>query len=522
MDTPRTSNSFSSSTLVRYAVSLIVTALGLLVRSFLSPVLGTDAPLLVSILAVMFSAWYGGLGPGLIAIVVSAIVGKYFFIPPLLSLGFDRFSDVLRVVLFVAISLCATWLTESLRATAEARRRAERLSRGQTAALTHALDTLTGRPDLDAFLVQIMSTVAEQLGALRASLWFADPAGETLTRYQMGRNPLQTNILEGPNGADEETLLARELPLWQELVRTRRALVVDDVASDPRVANRESLLRQGVQTLLLVPLFLGGEAIGLLSILGTTARRYQPEEIALAHTFAQEATLALQLAENAAQGQQIAILEERNRLAREIHDTLAQGLTGIVIQLDTAEDMLAEDPDRARGHLERARSLARESLTEARRSVLALRPHALEGSTLADALTRHVAAMTTGTSIDASVKVHGTPHPLRPDMEAELLRIGLEAVTNVLKHAHARHILITLTFEAHHVRLSVRDDGTGADTTRLSSGQGFGLTSMCERAERLGGTFTLRSQPGNGTEVLVIVPARVWVADQVRSKGGAS
>jgi signal transduction histidine kinase len=208
----------------------------------------------------------------------------------------------------------------------------------------------------------------------------------------------------------------------------------------------------------------------------------------------------------AEQEQENRVLQERNRMAREIHDTLAHGLTGIIVQLEAAEDTLHEDPDAAEGHIGRARDLARSSLAEARRSVQALRPQLLEHLDLPSALTRYVAQMTEGTGILARFVLEGAPRGLSPDAEDNLLRIALEAVTNALRHARAHEILVTLTFEATRVRLSVTDDGRGFVPHASATRAGFGLAGMWERAERIGGVFTLASRPGKGTEITVVIP----------------
>ncbi len=491
-----------TSPLSRFTVAVLATALAVLIRFLLNPVLGHDAPLLVSILAVMFAAWYGGRGSGMLAILLSAVLSVFLFIRPLYSLRIDNFSDVLRLVLFIVIGLLITWLTEALRAAATERQRSERISRGQTAVLANTLNALTANPELDTFLRQVLTDVAEQLESPSASLWFCNAEEGILDFY----------IASGANGeraappAVPEPLLCQRSSLWKELVISRRPLVVTDVRNDPRIGNQDRWLAEGMQTLLLVPLLMNNEAIGLLSISSGQHRRYEPEEMELAKALAQQATLAMQLTRLAEQGRQTAVLQERNRLAREIHDTLAQGFTGIVVQLEAAEYVLTKAPQEAREHLARAGALARESLTEARRSVRALRPQALEQSSLISAFARHVEQMTYGTPTQAHFRVHGTPPSLGHNKETDLLRIGLEALTNALKHARANVIRVELFFEPGEVRLSVRDDGQGFDPHLAEAAEGFGLKGIHERVADLGGQLTVASGPGQGTEVVVVIP----------------
>ena len=204
-----------------------------------------------------------------------------------------------------------------------------------------------------------------------------------------------------------------------------------------------------------------------------------------------------------------AVLEERTRIACEIHDTIAQGLAGIVIQLETADFCLEQDPASARLRLHTASELARNSLTEARQSVWALRPHMLEDGNLVLAITALIGRLPhEGVAIDFTQE--GIPHPLPAEMAHDLLRLCQEGLNNALKHARARRIDVALLFSARQVTLSVTDDGQGFDTAHPPARAGFGLRIMEERVVRLGGHFTLTSRPGQGTRMEVQTP---WCAD---------
>lgn len=202
------------------------------------------------------------------------------------------------------------------------------------------------------------------------------------------------------------------------------------------------------------------------------------------------------------------VLEERVRLAREIHDTLAQGFVGISSQLDAVALSLNGHMEAARKHLDLARKMARHSLTEARRSVMDLRASALEGQDLSAALSNAARQWTAGSPVQVRVDVEGPSRKLPEEMEQHLLRIAQEAVTNTVKHAHASRVRICLQMAHRKLRLLVSDDGTGFEQTEAFSELGghFGLLGMRERAERLGGELQLHSQPGHGTEVEVTVP----------------
>jgi len=202
------------------------------------------------------------------------------------------------------------------------------------------------------------------------------------------------------------------------------------------------------------------------------------------------------------------VLEERARLAREIHDTLAQGFVGISSQLDAVAMCMPEEESPARKYLDMARRMARHSLTEARRSVMDLRASVLEGQDLAAALESGTRMWTAGAGVDVNVDVTGPETVLPQEMEQHLLRIAQEAVTNVVKHAGANRIAIKLHTEARKLYLRIRDNGRGFETPDVFSTRGghFGLIGMRERAERLGGELRLASNPGEGTEVEVTVP----------------
>lgn len=202
------------------------------------------------------------------------------------------------------------------------------------------------------------------------------------------------------------------------------------------------------------------------------------------------------------------VLEERARLAREIHDTLAQGFVGISSQLDAVAMCMPDESAPARSYLDLARRMARHSLTEARRSVMDLRASALEGQDLAAAIETGAKQWAAGSGVAVAVEVSGPVRELPPEMEQHLLRISQEAVTNTLKHAHAGRICVKLHMETRKLRLRIVDDGRGFDQRDafLSRGGHFGLIGMRERAERLGGELRLASQPGGGTEVEITVP----------------
>ena len=205
------------------------------------------------------------------------------------------------------------------------------------------------------------------------------------------------------------------------------------------------------------------------------------------------------------------VLEERNRMAREIHDTLAQGFTGIVLQLEAAEQALEESSADAVGHLRRAKGLARESLQEARRSVWDLLPRALEQGSLDQALREEVERFPTLGGEKVTFAPAGEPMALPLKVQIALLRICQESLTNVRRHAGATEVAVGLAFLPGSVQLQVRDNGTGLEPRKAAeSGRGgsFGLIGMEQRARALGGSFSVTSKPGEGTLIEVRLPIR--------------
>ena len=195
-------------------------------------------------------------------------------------------------------------------------------------------------------------------------------------------------------------------------------------------------------------------------------------------------------------------------MAREIHDTLAQGLAGIITQLEAAEQ--ARDEPARRRHLDAARALARDSLAEARRSVHAMRPEALEAARLPEALAGEAARWSELHGVRADVTTTGEARPLRPEIEVTLLRAAQEALANVAKHAVAGRVGLTLSYMDDAVTLDVRDDGVGFHVNGHAEGDGdggYGLLGMRQRVGLLDGTMAVESEPGGGTAICVSVPA---------------
>lgn len=207
---------------------------------------------------------------------------------------------------------------------------------------------------------------------------------------------------------------------------------------------------------------------------------------------------------------ELAVLGERTRLAREIHDSLAQGLTGIIWQLNVLEKTAELQDEAVIEQIKRTRDLAKESLQEARRSVWDLRSSALEGLSLGEAIRKEAEKAVEGSNLKIEFEIEGEEKVLPAGIEATLFRIAQESLNNAVKHAEASSVNVRLTYNDSEVGVTVKDDGVGFDPDSRSApgegSRGFGMISMRERARLLGGTLTVESEPGRGTQVQARVP----------------
>jgi PAS domain S-box-containing protein len=388
----------------------------------------------------------------------------------------------------------------------DALRASEQLARGQVEALTYSLDVLATAPAPDKFIGQMLGTIGRLLGAQSVILWLLNEATESLVLRAAA---------QGANfaAADPEHPFVKNPLLWkddkvlQETVFTGAPVICEDIENDPRVttAIREYFKSNGTKKYLTIPTLVGGHVKGFIGIRHGDRPPYRPEEIELAQALAHQAMLAIQLNEFAEQNRQSAILEERNRMARDIHDTLAQGFTGVIVQLESAEDAIACCRRKeANEHLRRASELARQSLNEARRSVHALRPQALQRDNFWEALKGIVKSTTAGTMLHTRFELRGRLRELPPVWQENLLHIGQEALTNALKYARPGNFETRLTFNTKQLLLELRDDGDGFRIKDRHDG--LGLAGMRERVEQMGGDLKITSARGKGTKVVVTVP----------------
>ncbi|HEY2103714.1 MAG TPA: GAF domain-containing protein [Chthoniobacterales bacterium] len=388
----------------------------------------------------------------------------------------------------------------------EALRGSEQVARGQVEALAQSLDVLATAPEPKELVGQMLTTIGRLSSAQNVSLWLFEKSTESLFLRLMvdGTGPIVT---DPPHPHTKDPLFWKHNAVIQELLFTGGPVVCADLENDPRVSPewRAYLKRDGTKRFLIVPILVEGEVRGLIGIRHANHAPYRPEQIELTQALAHQVMLANQLNELAEQGRRAAVLEERNRMARDIHDTLAQGFTGVIVQVEAAEEAIAcgcrKDADK---HLHRAGELARQGLNEARRSVHALHPIALQEQNFWDALKAAIKNTTVGTALHTRFAARGKLPTLPQPWQENLLHIGQEALTNTLKYARARNFETRLTCKATELRLELRDDGDGFRIKDRHDG--VGLTGMRERTAEMGGTLSITSRRGKGTDIVVVLP----------------
>jgi signal transduction histidine kinase len=402
------------------------------------------------------------------------------------------------------------------------RRRAACLAEMQASVVMLALDLLVREPDLEGFFGGLTKNMVEESDSSGCSVWLIDESahgcalwmaymnGELYTKQNGRLQPLTF-----PHEAFAEHLFSYR-PGWDQTIDYRR--------DDPRLpeALRAFVSERGCGDMVVVPLVIGSRTLGWFKLMTSgddeceTAswwRRHLTEAIA------RQAALALHFA-SLIEGvrreeREKAMLEERNRLARDIHDNLAQGFGGILMQLQAARRDIGDPSSALAESIDTAIDLARTHLVEARRSVGALRPNVGDGEAMAASLKRIADLAQLRTQVPIELNVDDLPR-VGDVIEREIVSIAQEALTNAVRHARARRITVRASaVRAIGVRLSIADDGRGFARDRHASG--FGMTSMQERAERIGASLTIVTAPRSGTEVVLAwepsdQPTRVHVA----------
>jgi PAS domain S-box-containing protein len=386
---------------------------------------------------------------------------------------------------------------------AEALHASEKLARGQVEALKSTMDVLAMEASPDRLVEHVLRTITTQFGANSCSVWQRVGVSNLISfefSLEDGRFVTKSDLVLA--GITVVVMPMEEFWAWPEVVQMGKPGVIEDIRELPFFRWKERLISLGVITILVVPMTIAGRVDSVIGVRFTQKRVFSAAELELAQALANQAMLVMQLTRLSVESRESAVIAERNRMARDIHDTLAQGFTGVIMQLEaakgaTAQGKLAEAANR----MERASDLARSSLGEARRSVRALRPRSLRAGKLFLALDNLLKRMVEGTTLNAEFQATGDERSIPSDFEEGLLRITQEALTNAVKHANARNFRATLSISADKIQLRLVDDGRGFDSQ--AEHDGFGLIGIKERVDRMGGEFILRTKQDVGTEILV-------------------
>jgi len=361
---------------------------------------------------------------------------------------------------------------------------------------------LEGRP-LPEIAELILDIITQRLRVERAALYLRDGEGA----YQ----PVALRNLS-IEFSQEITRLSYARPMMARAIATGLPYYVRNAQSDTRIDPqvRELLRRENITTILLAILHHGEAVRGVLVVNPEGERQFTPAELSVFQSFADQATLAVAMARQLDQQREMAVMEERQRLAAEMHDTVAQSLTGLVLEVETARSCLeAGDQETAAEVLAAAHAQAKQALEDTRRAVQGLFPAPLERLSPIEAIAEEVEQFEAQEGVAAQFVPTGEEQPLLPEQRAALLRIAQESLSNIRKHAHAHRVRVGLNYGAEEVILLVEDDGIGFDTTVRTtpdSQGGYGLFGMNERARALGGEALIESTPGWGTRVRVTLP----------------
>lgn len=353
--------------------------------------------------------------------------------------------------------------------------------------------------DLDELFPQVARVLKESFSYYSVDIFLLEPESNSLA-------------MKGRSGGYEEEAPERPvINLGEGIVgwvaQTGKHLLANDVSQEPRYLPMQHL--RDTRSELAAPILAGDEVVGVLDVESAELNAFDETDLSTLQTLGKTLGMAIENARLFQQTGDLAVLDERNRMAREIHDTLAQGLTGIVLQLEAAEQAVDEGTGAVSDHLNRARGLARESLQEARRSVWGLVPQALEQKSLEAALRGEVHQFSATGAVKPSLTISGGRRNLSSEIQAAILRICQESLTNVRKHSEATEVTVDLVYSSGLVTLKVQDNGLGIpkDSAKSSGGGGgFGITGMEQRAHQLGGTFSVSNNTDRGALVEVKIP----------------
>jgi DNA-binding NarL/FixJ family response regulator/signal transduction histidine kinase len=382
----------------------------------------------------------------------------------------------------------------------------EEVARRQLETILDLTRAMSASLDLEQTLPAVGRSLTEALGLPTCAIYLHDESRRVFVpRAACGEDApgLDTKAI---NRAFYRYSFSVDEPFGAQMSSLREPLIIEDPKECPGLPP-DFLRDVPIAAVMEVPLVVRDRLVGVAALpVWEAGKSFDDRQIKLAMGIGQSAAVAIEHAQLYAKARELGMAEERNRLAREVHDTLAQGLTAITLQLEAAERLMPPGAE-AKRLVGEARSLARSSLAEARRAVWGLAPSPLDGRTLAEALTEDVAAFGRRTGLTAAFTLRGDDPPLTGEQSAAILRVVQEALHNVEKHARATRVRVELEHRqaggSSQVSFLVADDGRGFDPAdpQSENGGGFGLTSMQERIRLIGGRLEVESAPGWGTRV---------------------
>ncbi len=467
----------------RYGLAVLTVAVALLV-TLASGQFGLTNRSAAFLAAILLTGWYAGPGPVVVAMVLSTFTFDFFFLPPLYTLGLQGGPDP-YMVWFLMFALLAAWFSAARRRSASLLEQARTELENRVAARTAELQRS------EAYLVAGQELSHTGSWGRRISTGEGYWSEETFRIYGLdpgGPVPTHLQMLEMCHPDDRHLLDQALHPVAGEMRRFDVELrIIRPDGSIGYVRSRgEPVLDKA------------GAVVELKGVVMDVTDRKRAER---ALRRARERTLAARFG---------AMLAERTRLAREIHDTLLQGFTGVGLKLVAAADRVTGQPETTAA-LREVVALAQKTLEDARRAVWDMRSPSLDTGDFS-ALLRAAAeegARDAGLSVEFTVE--GPARPMGPEVEAVVLRVAQEAIVNAVKHAAARTLRVRCSYGGRRVRLSVADDGKGfaVDSDFRGYGGHWGLLGMRERAGQIGGRLLVRSTPGQGTRVILLVPYAV-------------
>jgi PAS domain S-box-containing protein len=434
--------------------------------------------------AILLTGWYAGTGPMILAMVLSTFAFDFFFLPPLYTLGLQRGPDP-YLVWFLLFAVLAAWFSAARRRSArlleEARNELEDRVASRTAELKRS----------EAYLAAGQELSHTGSWARRTNTGETYWSEETYRIF--GRDPRTP----APTGSQvREVCHPDDRHLFDQAMETA-AREARGFELDLRIIRPDGSIRylhsKGQPVL--------DDAGVVVELMGVVMDVTDQKRAERALRRARERTLEARFA---------AVLDERTRLARELHDTLLQGFTGVSLRLLAASTRVTGQPETSAA-LREVLSLAQKTLEDARRAVWDIRSPLLVGAEFSTALRTAAEDATRGTELTLEYEVEGPARPLEPEIEAVVLRVVQEVAANAVRHAAARTLRVRCTYGARRVRLAIADDGRGfaVDPDFRAYGGHWGLLGMRERANQIGAKVTVRSAPGQGTKVILLVPYAV-------------